>query len=121
MMIDWKAAGRHVVTYSAGAATMGAGVAALVAAQHGISPDQAAQVSTYLNAMAEGVRSIIGGVGGFVGGAMGLWAMWTTTKKALASSLANDPATLVLTDPTTAKAVPKPNVISAADVTVTSK
>lgn len=118
---QWTAFGRHVVSYAAGAATMAVGLGGVAVTMHAITADQATQLGTAFQALAEGIKTIVGAVATIASVGAGVWAAYTASKGSQAAALAKDPGTIVVTDPATAKAVPAGNVVSNAEMKVVAK
>lgn len=67
--------GRHVISYAAGAITIGVGV-------HILSPDQGSSIGTALGQVVSGLTTAAGGIATLASIGAALYAAWTSTKNA---------------------------------------
>jgi X-X-X-Leu-X-X-Gly heptad repeat protein len=114
------AAGRHAVSYTAGAVTGVAGLLLFATATHIISADQSSQITSGLTNVASGTKAIVDGIGTLAGGIMtllsvasGIWAAFSASSSSQAASIiSNHPGTTIITDPALAAKVPSDSVVS---------
>lgn len=100
--------GRHIVSYAAGAVTVGVGL-------HLLSPDQGSQIGNAVTGIVNGVESILGGVASLVAIGSGLYATWTATRASNAAAIGGDSKTLVQPGPNgTATVTLPPDMAKAA-------
>lgn len=73
--------GRHIVSYAAGAATVGV-------ATHFLNPDQGSQLTSAIGNIISGVNSIVGGAATLIALGSGLYAAWTASPTAQVNAAA---------------------------------
>lgn len=99
--------GRHIVSYAAGAVTVGVGL-------HFLSPDQGSQVGNAITGIVNGVESIVGGVATLVAVGSGLYATWTASNAGQAAAIGANPATEVVPGPNGTATVTLPPAMASA-------
>jgi hypothetical protein len=117
---QWQSAGRHVVTFFAGAALGVAGVAAYGVSFHFVNGGQADSIVAAFKDLSTGVAAVVNGLGTIAGAlatligiASGLWAAYSASKKSMTQAVAAIPGTTVVTTPALAAATPdQPNIVS---------
>lgn len=106
--------GRHVVSYAAGAITVGVGF-------HVLSSDQGNSLGTAIGQVVSGVETTMGGLATIFSLGAGLYAAWTASPVSQAKSLVRAvPGTTIMTDPAIAAATPaQPTIVSNVAAPVT--
>lgn len=82
-----SAFGRHVLSYSMGAATMAVAV-------HVISSDQGTAITTAFSQIASGIASLTGGISTLIAVGSGLYAAWTASPLSQVKAVAAMPDVL---------------------------
>lgn len=111
---QFAAFGRHIVSYAAGAVTVGVGL-------HFISPDQGSQIGNAVNGIINGVESIVGGVTTLVAVASGLYATWTASRASNAAAIGSDSQTTVTPGPNGTATVTLPPAMATAALAAQQK
>lgn len=93
--------GRHVVSYSAGAITMLAGL-------HVISAGDATTISTSINQISSGVAQIAAGLAPLIAIGSAWYASWTASRKSQIAAVNATPGIKVVAENATAQTVTAP-------------
>lgn len=101
-----SAFGRHVVSYVAGAITVGV-------AFHFVSPDQGTQLTTGITQIVNGIETTVGGIATVASVGAALYAAWTASpRQQLLAVAANPDVQKVIAKPAVAETTPSDKVVA---------